>query len=68
MMQLLLQERIMSVFGQIKLKGTDLDENKVFILSEKVVIFENYPLSKHWLIAWTDLSKTVKLFNEMMQN
>ena len=41
----------MSVFGQIKLKGTDLDENKVFILSEKVVIFENYPLSKHWLIA-----------------
>ena len=32
MRQLLLQERVMSVFGRIKLKRTDLDKNEIFIL------------------------------------
>ena len=41
---------------------------KIFILKWKLVIFENEPLSKHWRIAWTYLSKTFTLFKEMMQN
>ena len=36
--------------------------------SVKLVIFENDPLSIHWRTAWTDLSKTVTLFIELMQN
>ena len=68
MMPLLLQERVMSVFGRIYLKCTDLDENEIFIRKWKTCQFWKWPLSKHLRIALTDLSKTVALFNEMIQN
>ena len=54
MMQLLLHESV----------NAFLDE----FSRDKLVIFENYPLSKHWRTGWADFSTSVSLFNVLMQN
>ena len=66
--QLLRQERVMSVMDELNSSELIQTRTRYSFSSEKLVIFENEPLSKHWRIALIDLSKTVTLFNEMMQN
>ena len=68
MMHLLLQERVMPVFDEFNSSELNWTRSRYSFSSEKLVIFENDPLSIHWRTAWTHLSKTVTLFYEMMQN
>ena len=68
MRQLLLQERVMPVFDEFNSNDLILKRTRYSFSSEQLVIFENDPLSIHWLTACKDLSKTVTLFNEFMQN
>ena len=68
MMNLLLQEKIMPFFDEFNSSELNWTKSRYSFSSEKLVIFENDPLSIHWRTAWKNLSKTVKLFNESMQN
>ena len=67
MKQLLLQERVMSVLDEFNSSELIKTRTRYSFSSEKLVIFENDPLSKHWRKPSTDLSKTVTLSNEMIQ-
>ena len=60
MMQLLLQERVMPVFDEFNSTKLNWTRTRYSFSSEKLVIFENDPLSIHWGTALKDLSKTVK--------
>ena len=51
MRQLLLQERVMSVLDEFNSSELILTRTRHSFESEKLVIFENDPLSKHWRIA-----------------
>ena len=55
------------VLRQLLLQERNVTQGNWFrrVSNEKLVIFENDPLSKHWRIAWTYLSITVTLFNEI---
>ena len=64
----LLQERVKPVFDEFNSSELNWTRSRYSLSTEKLVIFENDPLSIHWRTALTDLSKTVTLFNELMQN
>ena len=51
MRQLLLQERVMSVLDEFNSSELIKTRTRYSFSSEKLVIFENDPLSKHWRIA-----------------
>ena len=51
MRPLLLQERVMSVLDEFNSSDLILTKTRYSFSSEKLVIFENDPLSKHWRIA-----------------
>ena len=51
MRQLLLQERVMSVLDEFNSSELIKTRTRYPFSSEKLVIFENDPLSKHWRIA-----------------
>ena len=58
-------ERDIPVIGRSELIRTRTREKTNCL---KLVIFKNDPLSIHWRTAWTGLSKTVTLFNNLMHN
>ena len=58
----------MSVLDEFNSSELIRQERDIHFQVKKLFIFENDPLSKHRRIACTDLSKTVTLFNKMIQN
>ena len=55
-------------FDEFNTSDLNWTRSRYSFSSEKLVVFEYDPLSIHWRTAGTDLSKTVTLFNELMQN
>ena len=51
MMNLLLQEKIMPVFDEFNSSELNWTRSRFSFSSEKLVIFENDPLSIHWRTA-----------------
>ena len=51
MMQLLLQKRVMSVLDEVNSSELNWTRSRYSFSSEKLVIFENDPLSIHWRTA-----------------
>ena len=54
-------------FDEFNSSELNWTRSRYSFISEKLVIFENDPLSIHWRTALTDLGKTVTLFNVLMQ-
>ena len=58
----------MPFFDELNSSELNWTRSRYSFSSEKLVIFENDPLSIHWRTARMVLSKNVTLFNELMQN
>ena len=54
-----------ALFDEFNSSELNWTRSRYSFSGEKLVIFENDPLSIHWHTACTDLSKTFTLFNTM---